>query len=99
MTENQIVNHLIGRGFRLQTGLGWRNLNGDRPRRLEHPSERRRGSLYVASGFLAATGPFRTLQEQVTPSGHDYRGYPYWQGRSLNEVLRAIETNYPEGGV
>jgi hypothetical protein len=83
MTEEQIIDRLVDYGFRLQTGLGWRNLNGDRPRRLEHPTESRRGSLYAAPDFLAATGPFRSLQEQATPSGHDYRGYPYWLGRTL----------------
>lgn len=98
MTEDQIVDHLVGRGFLVQAGLGWRNLNGDRPRRLEHPAEHRRGSLYAAPDFLAATGPFMSLQEQVPPTGHDYRRYPYWQGRALSEVLRAIARNY-SGGV
>jgi hypothetical protein len=44
-----------------------------------------------------ALTPFRSLQEQVTPSGHDYRGYPYWRGRTLTEVLRAIARNYSGG--
>jgi len=70
MTEDQIIDHLVGSGFLLQAALGRRNLNRDRPRRLEHPSEHRRGSLYAAPDFLAASKcPLRGMTIVDIPTG------------------------------
>jgi len=93
MTEDQVVNFLLEHGFVLQTGLGWDNVHGDRPRRLEHPSERG-GSLYAAPDFLAATGPFKRLQEHVAVTGYDRGKYPYWERQALAEVLQVIAARY-----
>ena len=93
MTEDQIVTLLIEYGFIPQSSLGWRNINRDRPRRLRHPSEQG-GSLYAAPNFLAATGPFKKLREQVIATGHEREKYPYWQGPALAELLQVIASRY-----
>lgn len=107
MSEDQIIAFLVEHGFVVQKdrdnpevdARGWSSPNaGGLPRRLEHPLETARGSLYVAADFIAANGPYRQLEERAPPTDYDRkdlpRPVPFWKGQDLARLLDVIAKLY-----
>ncbi len=98
MTPDEIIEHLTELGF-AEVGAGL-TMDGYQARRLKHPRDTERGSLYVSPDRILATGNYMAQLGAVPPTGHGpLHGYPYWEGESLKKVLNCLDERYLSEGV
>src|SRR5436190_23364919 len=98
MTRKEILDRLIAVGFEKKTtGLG--DTDREPSDGMRHPREKARGSLYVATDFLVANGPYRSLEKLVKPTTRDWHDCPVWKGAiDVAQALKEIEAKYGAGG-
>jgi hypothetical protein len=94
LTRKQILYRLTAIGFEEKT-RGWMEKDGLPAHGMRHPSEEARGSLYVATDFLVANGPYKWLENVAKPTKHNHAGNPVWEGSTaVSQALARIEQKY-----